>query len=62
MSSLFRGLFIYRTVYHFCTQITENMFLLELIVKNQGPDDACVLNYEDEVLREIGRASCRERV
>lgn len=33
----------------------EYIRVKELIVKNQGPDDACVLNYEDEVLREFGK-------
>lgn len=33
----------------------EYIRVKELIVKNQGPEDACVLNYEDEVLREFGR-------
>ena len=33
----------------------EYIRVKELIVKNQGPDDACVLNYEDDILREFGR-------
>lgn len=33
----------------------EYVRVKELIVKNQGPEDFCVLNYEDEVLREFGR-------
>ena len=33
----------------------EYIRVKELIVKNQGPEDACVLNYEDEVLREFGK-------
>lgn len=33
----------------------EYIRVKELIVKNQGPEDFCVLNYEDEVLREFGR-------
>ena len=27
----------------------------ELITSNQGPEDVCVLNYEDEILREFGK-------
>ena len=27
----------------------------ELITKNQGPEDTCVLNYEDDILRDFGR-------
>lgn len=33
----------------------EYIRVKELILKNQGPEDTCVLNYEDEVLREFGR-------
>lgn len=33
----------------------EYIRVKELIVKNQGPDNYCVLNYEDEVLREFGK-------
>ena len=33
----------------------EYIRVKELIVKNQGHEDACVLNYEDEVLREFGK-------
>lgn len=33
----------------------EYIRVKELITKNQGPDDVCVLNYEDEVLREFGQ-------
>lgn len=33
----------------------EYIRVKELITKNQGPSDTCVLNYEDEVLREFGR-------
>lgn len=33
----------------------EYIRVKELITKNQGPDDTCVLNYEDEVLREFGK-------
>lgn len=32
----------------------EYIRVKELIVKNQGPEDVCVLNYEDPVLREFG--------
>ena len=28
----------------------------ELITSNQGPEDVCVLNYEDEILREFGKS------
>ena len=33
----------------------EYIRVKELITKNQGADDVCVLNYEDEILREFGR-------
>ena len=33
----------------------EYIRVKELIVKNQKPDDVCVLNYEDPVLREFGK-------
>ena len=33
----------------------EYIRVKELITKNQTPDDVCVLNYEDEVLREFGK-------
>lgn len=33
----------------------EYIRVKELIVKNQRPEDVCVLNYEDEVLREFGK-------
>ena len=33
----------------------------ELITRNQGPEDLCVLNYEDQILREFGK-SLRTRV
>ena len=33
----------------------EYIRVKELITSNQGPDDVCVLNYEDEVLREFGK-------
>ena len=33
----------------------EYIRVKELITKNQGAQDVCVLNYEDEVLREFGR-------
>lgn len=33
----------------------EYIRVKELIVKNQGPENYCVLNYEDEVLREFGK-------
>ncbi len=32
----------------------EYIRVKELITKNQGQEDVCVLNYEDEVLREFG--------
>ncbi len=32
----------------------EYIRVKELIVKNQGPEEVCVLNYEDEVLRRFG--------
>ncbi len=32
----------------------EYIRVKELITKNQGPDDVCVLNYEDEILRSFG--------
>ncbi|MDO4306423.1 MAG: UDP-N-acetylmuramoyl-L-alanine--D-glutamate ligase [Eubacteriales bacterium] len=34
----------------------EYIRVKELIVENQSADDVCVLNYEDEVLREFGKA------
>ncbi len=34
----------------------EYIRVKELIVENQGPEDVCVLNYEDEVLRSFGRS------
>lgn len=33
----------------------EYIRVKELITRNQGPEDVCVLNYEDEVLREFGK-------
>ena len=33
----------------------EYIRVKERITENQGPDDTCVLNYEDEVLREFGK-------
>lgn len=33
----------------------EYIRVKELMVKNQGSDNVCVLNYEDEILREFGR-------
>lgn len=33
----------------------EYILVKELIVKNQKPEDVCVLNYEDPVLREFGK-------
>ncbi len=33
----------------------EYIRVKELITENQGPDDACVLNYEDPILREFGK-------
>lgn len=37
----------------------EYIRVKELIVKNQKPEDVCVLNYEDPVLREFGKILCR---
>ena len=38
----------------------EYIRVKELITKNQTPEDTCVLNYEDEVLREFGKhLDCR---
>ena len=34
----------------------EYIRVKELIVKNQTEEDVCVLNYEDDVLREFGKA------
>ncbi len=34
----------------------EYIRVKELITKNQGADDVCVLNYEDEILREFGKS------
>lgn len=34
----------------------EYIRVKELVTKNQGPEDTCVLNYEDEVLREFDRS------
>ena len=33
----------------------EYIRVKELITSNQGPEDVCVLNYEDEVLCEFGK-------
>ena len=33
----------------------EYIRVKELITENQGTEDVCVLNYEDEVLREFGK-------
>lgn len=33
----------------------EYIRVKELITKNQGPADTCILNYEDEILREFGK-------
>lgn len=33
----------------------EYIRVKELITKNQGPDDTCILNYEDEILREFAK-------
>ena len=35
----------------------EYIRVKELITENQGTEDVCVLNYEDEVLREFGKTS-----
>lgn len=35
----------------------EYIRVKELITENQTPDDVCVLNYEDEVLREFGKTA-----
>lgn len=38
----------------------EYIRVKELITKNQGPEDTCVLNYEDEELRKFGKTlKCR---
>ena len=34
----------------------EYIRVKELITSNQGPEDVCVLNYEDEILREFGKS------
>lgn len=39
----------------------EYIRVKELITRNQGPEDLCVLNYEDQILREFGK-SLRTRV
>ncbi len=37
----------------------ENYIAAKLsIAKNQGPDQTCVLNYEDEVLQMSGQKNC----
>lgn len=35
--------------------MAEYIRVKELITSNQGPEDVCVLNYEDEILREFGK-------
>ncbi len=40
----------------------EYIRVKELITKNQGPEDVCVLNYEDPVLRAFGEGACPARV
>ena len=40
----------------------EYIRVKELIIKNQKPENYCVLNYEDEVLREFGRDIVPETV
>ena len=40
----------------------EYIRVKELIIKNQKPENYCVLNYEDEVLREFGRDIVQETV
>lgn len=37
--------------------MAEYIRVKELITENQTPDDVCVLNYEDEVLREFGKTA-----
>lgn len=39
--------------------MAEYIRVKELITSNQGPEDVCVLNYEDEILREFGKALCQ---
>ena len=39
----------------------EYIRVKELITKNQGTEDICVLNYEDEVLREVWQKSWYRR-
>ena len=36
--------------------MAEYIRVKELITSNQGPEDVCVLNYEDEILREFGKS------
>lgn len=36
--------------------MSEYIRVKELITSNQGPEDVCVLNYEDEILREFGKS------
>ena len=38
--------------------MAEYIRVKELITSNQGPEDVCVLNYEDEILREFGKSIC----
>ena len=40
----------------------EYIRVKELIVKNQTEEDACVLNYEDEVLRKFGEGDPAAKV
>lgn len=40
----------------------EYIRVKELITKNQTPEDTCVLNYEDPVLRDFGEKRCPARV
>ena len=40
----------------------EYIRVKERITKNQTPEDTCVLNYEDAVLREFGRYTVRQKL
>lgn len=40
----------------------EYVRVKELVTKNQGKDEICVLNYEDPILREFGQGACPAHV
>lgn len=42
--------------------MAEYIRVKELITKNQTKEDTCVLNYEDEVLRQFGETACPAKV